>query len=120
FQVDKTSGNPFFVEQLALDLRERGLLDRRTRNGATVIGFTDQSSIGEVPQGINAVLVARLDRLVAQVKAIVQTAAVLGHEFEIMVLSEMLRGDEQLPAKAKQAEAHAIWKALNQTRSLFR
>src|SRR5205823_158141 len=62
FLADKTSGNPFFVEQLALDLRERGLLDRRTRNGATVIGFTDQSSIGEVPQGINAVLVARLDR----------------------------------------------------------
>ncbi len=120
FLASKTSGNPFFVEQLALDLRERRLLARTIVAGRAVVTFADPARIGEVPHSITAVLVARLDRLIAQVRAVVQTAAVLGHEFEVGVLSEMLRGDEQLPAKVRQAETDAIWVALSETRYLFK
>ncbi len=126
FLADKTNGNPFFAEQLALDLRERGLLSYSVQpgsagpGGAMVFAFTDQARVQEVPEGINAVLVARLDRLAAQVKAIVQTAAVLGREFEVWVLSQMLMNDERLPVKVKQAEAEAIWSALNETRYIFK
>jgi len=66
------------------------------------------------------VLVARLDRLAAQIKAIVQTAAVLGQEFEVWVLSRMLMEDVQLPVKVKRAEGEAIWSALSETRYLFK
>jgi class 3 adenylate cyclase/tetratricopeptide (TPR) repeat protein len=126
FLADKTNGNPFFVEQLALDLRERGLLSTTTipahdgQEATQVTSLTDRIRVEEVPANINAVLVARLDRLAAQIKAIVQTAAVLGQEFEVWVLSRMLREDERLPVKVKQAEAEAIWSALNETRYLFK
>ncbi len=126
FLADKTNGNPFFVEQLALDLRERGLLSTTAipahdgQEATQVTSLTDRIRIEEVPANINAVLVARLDRLAAQIKAIVQTAAVLGQEFEVWVLSRMLMEDERLPVKVKQAEAEAIWSALSETRYLFK
>ena len=67
---------------------------------------------------MNAVLIARLDRLAAQVKAVVQTAAVLGREFEVAVLSRMLRAID-MPA-IQEAEREAIWTALDQLHYLFR
>src|SRR5207237_7934605 len=74
----------------------------------------------EVPTSINSVLIARLDRLTAHVKAVVQTASVLGQEFEVHILSEMLRNDDTLLEKVKQVESQAIWSALNELRYLFR
>ncbi len=126
FLADKTNGNPFFVEQLALDLRERGLLStmrissRDAQEAVHVTSLTDRTRIEEVPASVNAVLVARLDRLAAQIKAIVQTAAVLGQEFEVWVLSRMLMEDVQLPVKVKRAEADGVWSALSETRYLFK
>jgi len=66
----------------------------------------------EVPASIGAVLIARMDRLAARVKAAVQTAAVLGREFQVQILSRMLRDDPQLPLRIKQAEAQMIWSVL--------
>ena len=126
FLNDKTNGNPFFVEQLALDLRERDLLTTTMLpvpgepEPQIALTLKPQMQAAEVPVSINAVLIARLDRLAVQVKAMVQTAAVLGHEFEIWVLSHMLRDDAHLNSKIKQAEAGAIWSALSETRYLFR
>lgn len=114
FITEKTNGNPFFVEQIALDLMERNLLLQQDgqwmlRPGAEM----------EVPDEINAVLVARLDRLALQVKAVVQTAAVLGQEFEVQVLVQMLRDIYRADA-IQEAEQAGIWLALTQLRYLFR
>ncbi len=112
--AEKTNGNPFFIEQLLLDLHERGAV--------AVVGgqWAIVGRMAEVPTNLNAVLVARLDRLAAEVKAVVQTAAVLGREFEVQVLSNMLRGDSQLPVKVQQAEAETVWMALSEIRYLFK
>ncbi|MBL8058509.1 MAG: tetratricopeptide repeat protein [Anaerolineales bacterium] len=123
FLAERTDGNPFFVEQLAMDLRERGLLTTVSAGAdglAPAFALTSQAQASELPVGINAVLVARLDRLAAQVKAIVQTASVLGQEFEVWVLSQMLRDDKGLVDRVRQAEAESIWSALSETRYLFR
>ncbi len=111
----KTEGNPLFVEQLTLDLRERALV--RRHNAVWDIVSED---VEAVPATINAVLIARLDRLAAQVKAVVQTAAVLGREFEILILSRMLHDDVDLPRKVQRAEEEMIWSALNQLHYIFR
>ena len=116
FLADKTNGNPLFVEQLTLDMRERGLIGIED-------GEWHLTSAGAewVPESVSAVMIARLDRLAAQVKAVVQTAAVLGREFEVLVLSRMLREDDtQLLPKVKQAEMEQIWLPLNEMRYLFR
>lgn len=113
---EKTGGNPFFVEQLVLELREQDTLSREA-SGLWTISTDD---VLEVPSTIGAVLIARLDRLVAQVREVVQTAAVLGREFEVHVLSCMLRDDGRVPGWIKGAEEKGIWTALSEVRYLFR
>jgi len=113
FISSKAEGNPFFSEQLALDLRERNLLIQ-TENG---LDLTANAEV-EIPSGLNALLIARLDRLSAQVKLVVQTAAVLGREFEVQILLEMLQQDQTPYIRA--AEREAIWTALDELRYLFR
>ncbi len=115
FVAQKTEGNPLFVEQLTLDLRERELVQQR--DGVWTIVSRE---IETVPATINAVLIARLDRLAAQVKAVVQTAAVLGREFEVQILSRMLRDDAELSSKLQRAEEEMIWQALSEMRYIFR
>jgi len=116
FLTEKTEGNPFFIEQLLLDLRERGAVVP-SKDG---VWGLEREGTAEVPTTINAVLIARLDRLAAQVRQVVQTAAVLGQEFEIQILSQMLKHDARLPVQVKQAEAEMIWSALSEMRYIFR
>ena len=113
FISQRAEGNPFFSEQLALDLKERGALIL-----SEDIWDIRPDAAADVPSGVNAVLIARLDRLAVQVKSVVQTAAVLGREFEVAVLSRMLREVEQPAVQA--AEREAIWTALDELRYLFR
>jgi predicted ATPase len=115
FAYEKTGGNPFFVEQMMLDLRERGVLTRGPE------GWDSSAhTLAEVPASINAVLVARLDRLIPQVRVVVQTATALGQEFELRLLAQMLQDDAQLTDKVRRAETEAIWSALNVLRYIFR
>lgn len=113
FISQRAEGNPFFTEQLVLDLQEREVM-------LETDGTWDMrpDAVADVPTNVNAVLIARLDRLAAQVKAVVQTAAVLGREFEVAILSRMLRETELYAVQA--AEREAIWTALNELRYLFR
>nr|MDQ2995911.1 AAA family ATPase [Chloroflexota bacterium] len=119
FLATKTNGNPFFVEQLALDVRERGLLEYQEPQG---IGLSIQStrSSSEVPDSITAVLIARLDRLAAPLKAVVQVAAVLGQEFDTQVLTRMLPDTTDTITSIRLAEAEKIWSAAGDTRYRFR
>jgi tetratricopeptide (TPR) repeat protein len=50
----------------------------------------------------------------------VQTAAVLGREFELLILGRMLHNDSQLPRKIKTAEDAQIWATLNNIRYIFK
>jgi predicted ATPase len=115
FLSSKTGGNPFFAEQLLLDLQERGALHEH-EDAKWALREMDTS----VPTKIGAVLVARLDRLTAQMKAAVQTAAVLGSEFEIRILSRMLQGEPEIADRVKEAESQQIWSAVEEMRYLFR
>ena len=117
FLVQKCNGNPFFIEQVSLDLKERGLLAPSPHNAHYELLV---QRIHEVPSNINAVLIARLDRLTGEVKQVVQTAAVLGREFELLILGHMLQNDSQLTDKVKTAEQAQIWATLNNIRYIFK
>ncbi|MEM7110980.1 MAG: tetratricopeptide repeat protein [Chloroflexota bacterium] len=111
--LEKTDGNPFFLEQLLLYWREN---DHFRPSPA---GLILQETAEAVPSDVRQVLTARLDRLVQEVKEVVQAASVLGREFEYQVLSQLLLGDEALPFKVQQAEVETIWRAIATTRYLF-
>lgn len=130
FLLEKTGGNPFFLEQMVLDLHERGAIapldaDRpqatdELRGDGRCWSLVADWQLVDVPTSINAVLIARLDRLSVQVRQVVQTAAVLGREFSVLVLSQMLRNDDRLLLKVKTADKEGIWALVSEMRYLFR
>ncbi len=79
-------GNPFFVEEIVRDLGDRGVISG-SRGGYRVVGGVDE--IG-VPATVQAVLAARIDRLPAEAKAIVNAAAVIGTRFDVDTLHVLL------------------------------
>ena len=117
--AQRTNGNPFFVEQLLLDWRERDLLTADTVDGETRYRLQAEER-DTVPPTLNAVLMARLDRLEPPVKEVVQTAAVLGREFDLPVLAQMLIEDEGLQQRLTIAQQEQIWSAMDSARYLFR
>jgi predicted ATPase/class 3 adenylate cyclase/Tfp pilus assembly protein PilF len=113
--AERADGNPFFAEQIVRYLQEGDFL-ASSNDGWQLVEVTVGSLL---PADVRAVLVARLDQLAQEVKEVVQSAAVLGREFEVQLLTRMLQGDEVLPRKLTEAERAAIWLALSQLRYLF-
>jgi predicted ATPase len=113
--VERSEGNPFFAEQLLRYLNEAKRLKKV--DGEWQVVTLDRSPL---PEDVNALLVARLDRLAHTVREVVQTAAVLGREIEVRLLSQMLQGDTSLPNKIAQAEKESIWSALSEIRYIFK
>jgi predicted ATPase/class 3 adenylate cyclase len=109
----RSEGNPFFAEQLLLYLQEQNLLV------ASATGLAPTAT-ELLPDAVQALLVARLDQLAQTVKEVVQTASVLGREFEVEVLSRMLRNTPTVLTSLHVAEDEAIWTALSELRYLFR
>ena len=95
----RSEGNPFFAEQILLDLQERGLLVK-SEQGWSI----NELGRSQLPGDIRAVLVARLDRLTREVKDVVQTASVLGREFELRLLMQMLESESEVSEKVTEAE----------------
>jgi len=79
---ERTRGNPFFIEEVVQTLVERGLL--RGSRGAYRLEAPLRSL--EIPGSVRSVLAARIDRLEEELKALLQTASVLGKSFEEPVL----------------------------------
>ena len=75
--LDRADGNPFFLEQLVGGLVDAGAL---TPTGA---GWTFQRDIARegLPDTVQGVLAARLDRLPPEHKLVLQEAAVVGRAF---------------------------------------
>jgi tetratricopeptide (TPR) repeat protein len=80
--IERTGGNPFFLEESVRTLVETGVLAGEP--GA--YRLTQSLTILQVPATVQAVLAARIDRLSAEAKRLLQTAAVIGHEVPLPLL----------------------------------
>jgi class 3 adenylate cyclase/predicted ATPase len=87
--VDKTDGNPLFVEELTKAVLETGILVE-SGEGYRLDGPLPPLAI---PATLQDSLMARLDRL-APVKEIGQIGAAIGREFSYSLLSALVRRDE--------------------------
>ncbi len=116
----RAEGNPFFAEQILRYAQEEQLLN--LRNG--LWNFVQSENLPTLPVDVNALLIARLDQLVQDIKETVQTAAVLGREFETRVLARLLELQDLRPSDLTGAlgvaEHEAIWAALSDIRYIFR
>src|SRR5262249_42651814 len=82
--IERTEGNPFFMEEMVQALFEQGVL---VRNGA--VSLANPLSDIRVPPTVQAILASRIDRLAAAEKELLQTLAVLGREFSLSLIGRM-------------------------------
>ena len=76
--IEKTEGNPFFMEETVQVLLDEGAL---VRNGTTRL--TKPLRELKIPPTVQAILAARIDRLPPDQKDLLQTLAVIGMEFKL-------------------------------------
>ena len=90
--IERTEGTPFFMEEIVQSLFEDGVLQR---NG--VVKLAKSMNAVKVPATVQGVLAARIDRLPAEDKELLQTLAVLGREFPLGLVKQVtLRSDYEL------------------------
>jgi class 3 adenylate cyclase/tetratricopeptide (TPR) repeat protein len=80
---ERTTGNPFFIEEVVRTLVESGNLEG-SRGAYRLVRPVDDAT---VPPTVGAVLAARIDRLSEREKSLLQSAAVIGREFARPVLA---------------------------------
>jgi class 3 adenylate cyclase/tetratricopeptide (TPR) repeat protein len=83
--IERTQGNPFFLEESVRTLEESGALvgERGAYRLARAVASL------QVPATVQAVLAARVDRLPPEEKQVLQTAAVIGPEVPFGLLQAM-------------------------------
>jgi class 3 adenylate cyclase/tetratricopeptide (TPR) repeat protein len=84
--IEKTEGNPFFMEETVQVLLDEGAL---VRNGD--VKLTKSLNQLKIPPTVQAILAARIDRLPADEKDLLQTLAVIGKEFPYSLLREVIK-----------------------------
>jgi class 3 adenylate cyclase/tetratricopeptide (TPR) repeat protein len=80
--IERTEGNPFFLEECVRTLVETGFLSGQRGRYHLTKGVAST----EVPTTVQAVLAARIDRLPADEKRLLQTAAVVGKDVPFVLL----------------------------------
>jgi class 3 adenylate cyclase/tetratricopeptide (TPR) repeat protein len=82
---ERTGGNPFFIEEVVRTLAEGGTLE----GGRSAYRLSRTIATLTLPPTVQAVLAARIDRLGAREKEVLQAAAVIGREFTAAVVGEV-------------------------------
>ena len=102
FLVDRSEGNPFFLEETVRMLVETGVLAGERGDRRLARAF----SRSQVPRTVQAILASRIDRLPAREKRVLQAAAVIGKDVPFALLSAIdEQSDEDL--RASVAALHA-------------
>ncbi len=90
--VERTGGNPFFVEEVVRSLiDEQALLPKEGR-----FQLTNKAATISIPNTIEALLMARIDRLEEQTRELVKEASVIGRSFFYRILTEVASKIERI------------------------
>jgi class 3 adenylate cyclase/tetratricopeptide (TPR) repeat protein len=99
--IQKAEGNPFFVEEVVKSLREMGAIRRQGDR------YVLARPLGEilVPDTIQDILMARIDRLQEAPKKTLQLASVIGREFTRRLLERLADLQERTEAYLQELKA---------------
>jgi len=84
--LKKADGNPFFVEEVIRMLIER----RAIEGGNGAWAAKGASGVHEIPDNLQSLLLARIDRLPETLQHTLRVAAVIGRQFSVEVLEEVM------------------------------
>ncbi len=119
---EKTQGNPFFLEQTIQYFRETGLI-RPTQINPAMWELNTAVAVS-IPATITDLLIARIDRLSDRLKQITQTASVIGKEFDVQLLSDVIlaldaNAETDLKIMLHSGEDENLWTILAELRGIF-
>ncbi|HWH09837.1 MAG TPA: adenylate/guanylate cyclase domain-containing protein [Solirubrobacteraceae bacterium] len=98
-QVQRSSeGNPFFIEELVRNLFEQGTIAGAPGHHRRVAPLP-----ASLPPSVENILAARIDRLPETDKRVLQTASVIGREFDPALLDAVAAGDADSHESSLQA-----------------
>jgi len=83
--LDKSEGNPFYMEEVIRSLLDSGLIIRENGHWRAVREIDKIS----VPDTLNAVITTRLDQLEEDSRSVAQTASVIGRQFPYAILESV-------------------------------
>ncbi|MCX8173513.1 MAG: tetratricopeptide repeat protein [Thermoplasmata archaeon] len=86
---EKTGGNPLFVEELGKNFRELGAFDAETMRLRIPLEKID------MPETVKSLVGIRISRLSEEAKKVLRACAVLGREFEYMLLTKLVELTEE-------------------------
>ena len=92
--IAKTGGNPFFIEEITRELIDRGDLIKK---GARYVSSRPIEQL-EIPNTVQGVLAARMDRLSEDLKKTMQIASVIGRDFAFRLLKTVMELGEEIRA----------------------
>lgn len=101
--LEHAGGNPFYTEEIVSYWADSTV---QRELGDTTIS---SPSVALLPSDVNTILIARLDRLPPPLKSVVLAAAVLGREFDVRILAQMLDVRAELVERMRAAEVQRIW-----------
>jgi len=98
--VERTGGNPFFIEEVV-----RSLIDEQAvlPKGDNFL-LTEKAATTPIPNTIEALLMARIDRLEEQTRDLVKEASVIGRSFFYRILTEVASKIENIDARLRYLE----------------
>jgi len=103
FVLRRVGTNALYVSELARYLAQHRLLVRRDT------GYEVSTEEISLPTGINALLVARVDSLPPKVKEAAQAAALLGGEFDPIVLEKLIAAGEAFKGILDAGTEAGLW-----------
>ncbi|MFC1851236.1 tetratricopeptide repeat protein [candidate division CSSED10-310 bacterium] len=123
----KSQGNPFYIEQICSYVQENNLVKLENSYFQKVPDDID------IPQSINELLLARIDRLSHTLVESAQLAAVIGNEFEVLLLEELISvfdtviqpdgeaaiEQENIAPVLREGRRNKIWQALSELKYIF-
>jgi predicted ATPase/class 3 adenylate cyclase len=92
--LDRAEGNPLFIEEIVRGLIEIGTLKRDGQQWQVLEGGT----AAEIPATVQAMLLARVDRLPHEARRLAQEAAVIGPSFDAALLRSIATDPTRLEA----------------------
>jgi len=88
--IERTEGNPFFLEESVRTLVETGALV----GGRGAYRLIEDAQVIHVPATVQALLAGRIDRLLPEEKRLLQAASVIGKDVPFALLQAIIEGEE--------------------------
>jgi tetratricopeptide (TPR) repeat protein len=90
--LDRAAGNPLFMEELTHSLLENGFIQKTDHQYV----LSTKLSVIQVPDTIQGIIAARMDRLEENLKQTMQVASVIGRDFAYRILQTITGMQQEL------------------------